>query len=141
MSYRRACEAKCTCGAPAMAVRAHDLALGDLIDDGVPGVRSQSCADVEALVPEVVELQDERVGLAAVDAGMVGKEVHEQTCAFSRDRSLSTIGVRDVSVTICAVVLAFVRSTAGLTVVIALAASLATPGEIRRGLALAAAAA
>ena len=60
-----------------MAVRAHDLALGNLIQNLRPGTVANTRFDVERLVTEVVELQDERIRLAAVDAASLAEEYEE----------------------------------------------------------------
>ena len=63
-----------TRGPPAMAVRADDLALFDLVENGLPASIVDFPPDVEELLAQVVKLQDDRVVLSAVDAGM-GLEV------------------------------------------------------------------
>jgi hypothetical protein len=58
-----------------VAVRADDLALVDLRDDPLPAVRDQLGGDVEQLVFEVIELQDDRITLSAIDARVALEEL------------------------------------------------------------------
>lgn len=51
-----------------VAVGADDLALLDLHEDLAPRLLTESSADHELLVPDVVELEDQDVALAAVGA-------------------------------------------------------------------------
>jgi hypothetical protein len=44
-----------------MTVCTNDVAFGDLGEDGLPGAVAQALRDVEALLSEMVELEDERV--------------------------------------------------------------------------------
>jgi hypothetical protein len=46
----------------------NDLALGDLVEDGLPASPADARGDREFLVADVIELEDDRVGLAAVNA-------------------------------------------------------------------------
>ncbi len=52
-----------------MTVCTNDVAGVDLVENRLPATVAQTFGDVEVLVPEVVELEHERVSLAAVDAG------------------------------------------------------------------------
>ena len=98
-------------GSPtAMAIRADDLTSGDL---GVDGPR-RGCArdqlrDARRLRAEVIELEDDRVGLAAIDAGVLTKMVEYLRAQGSLSRQLG--GVRLSSV--CVASLAEVRGEAG----------------------------
>ncbi|MBO3664031.1 hypothetical protein [Microbacterium stercoris] len=60
--------------APSVAVGTHHLALVDLRPNGLPrtGRTGHGAGDVESLVfaGEVVELEDDEIGLSAVHAGM-----------------------------------------------------------------------
>jgi len=56
-----------------MAVRADDLALRDLIEDALPAPIRQRLGDVEQFVAEVVELQNDCIGLAAVNTRMASE--------------------------------------------------------------------
>ena len=109
------------CGAPppaadggptAMAVRADDLTSGDL---GVDGPRRR-CAgdqlrDARRLLTEVIELEDDRIGLAAIDARVMTEMVEYLGAQGSLSRQLG--GVRLSSV--CVASLAEVGCEAGPT--------------------------
>ena len=71
MSYHRAREATPTSGAASVTVCTNHLALCHLVEDALPIAVSNALRDAEFLVPQMVELQDDRVGLSAVDAGML----------------------------------------------------------------------
>jgi hypothetical protein len=61
-----------------MAVRAHDVAFGDLALDGLPTPSPDKLRDVLDLVSLMIELEHERVAFAAVDARM-GEQVRQET--------------------------------------------------------------
>ena len=61
-------------GSPAVTIRAHHLALLDLLEDALPTAVGQACPDVEELVAKVIELEDDGVRLAAVGARMLLEE-------------------------------------------------------------------
>ena len=77
MSYHRANEAAPLSGAASMTVCTNDVALCHLVEDALPVSVPKALADPELLVAEMVELEDERIGLAAVDARMVAKVVDQ----------------------------------------------------------------
>lgn len=77
MSYRRARESGPEGGSASVTVCTNHVALVDLIQDSLPAVVPQALGDDEALVAQVVELEHERVALAAVYAGMRGEEHDE----------------------------------------------------------------
>jgi hypothetical protein len=113
-----------------MTVCTNDLALADLVEDRLPGAIAYAFGDVEALVADVVELEDERIALATVDAWSVGEERQELRSALLNDSSLAAEGLLDVALAVRRVVLAFVCGPAWAAVVVALAAGLPAPGEI-----------
>ena len=113
-----------------MTVCTNDVALGDLVEHGLPVAVAQTLRDAEALVPEVVELQDERISLATVDARPLTEERHEAGGALRGDRSLAAKGVGDVAIAVRRIVLAFVIRPAYPAVVVALPACLAAPCEV-----------
>jgi len=54
-----------------MAICASDLALGDFFLNRSPGeARSDEIADVGSFVPQVIEVEDRRIGLATVNTRM-----------------------------------------------------------------------
>lgn len=124
-----------------MTVCTNDVALGDLVDYGGPVAVAQAFGDVEPLGSDVVELEHERIGLAAVDARLLAKEGHEVCGPLGYERALAAEGIRHVALAVRCVVLAFVSRPAYSAVVVALPASLPAPGEVGGRLALPAAAA
>lgn len=56
-----------------MAVGAHDLALGHLGQDVLPRPVANSLADAEALIAQVIELQDEGVVLPAINTRVLAQ--------------------------------------------------------------------
>jgi hypothetical protein len=58
-----------------VAVGAHDLAGGDLIEHLGPGPVTKTDADAEPLLPDVVELEDDRVVLVTVGARVLREVV------------------------------------------------------------------
>jgi hypothetical protein len=73
LSYRRADEATPTSGAASMTVCTNDLALCHLVEHRLPTMVPPDRCDAEFLVPQVVELEHDRVGLAAIRAGMLAQ--------------------------------------------------------------------
>ena len=60
-----------------VAIRADDLALLDLGEDRRPSLRGELATDRERLVAQMVELENDRVGLPTVDAGMQTEVLEE----------------------------------------------------------------
>jgi hypothetical protein len=58
-----------------MAVRANHVACRDLIEYRLPFPVAEVRGDIEVLVPEMIELEDERVRLATVNAGPRAEEL------------------------------------------------------------------
>jgi hypothetical protein len=103
-----------------VTVCAHDLALVDLVEDALPVAVRQGLADVERLVAEVVELENHRVALAAVDA-WVALEVGDQVRRPLKCQPLfSDTGLIDVPAPIGEIVLVVVLDAAGTAEVVAL---------------------
>ena len=96
---------------------------------------------LKLLSREMVELEDQRIGLAAVDAGTLAEELDEIGGALGDDRLLATQGLGDIALPVRGIVLAFVGGSARAAVVVPLAAGLAAPGEVREREGLLAAAA
>jgi len=76
LSYRRAEEAAPLCGAAPMTVCTNDLALCNLVKHVTPFAVSDADGDREFLVSKVVELEDDRIGLSAINTGVVAKVGH-----------------------------------------------------------------
>jgi hypothetical protein len=113
-----------------MAVGADNLACGDLVEYRLPSPVGYVRGDVEVLRPEMVELQDERIGLTTVNAGTRTEEVDEIIHPLHDERALALHGVRDVALAVQPVVFLFVRGSARPAVVISLASRLSAPGEV-----------
>src|SRR5258708_38952240 len=79
----------------------------------------------------MVELEHERIGLAAVRARPLAEEVDEIGGTFGDERLFSASRIRDGALAVGRVVLLFVRRPAGTAVVFALPALLSAPSEIR----------
>jgi hypothetical protein len=133
LSYRRACEAAPTGSSPTVTVCTNHLALVDLPQDGLPFVRSQAGRDVEGLVSQVIELQNDGIGLPAVDAGPLAEELDEELHPFGHERFFPPIRRCDVSLPVGEVVLAFVRGATRATVGVSLSAVTPVPRELRGG--------
>ncbi|HEX3735473.1 MAG TPA: hypothetical protein VHU86_10020 [Solirubrobacterales bacterium] len=71
MSYHRASEATPASGAASVTVCTNNLALCNLVEDALPVAVSQALGDAELLVAQMVELQDDGIGLSAVHAWML----------------------------------------------------------------------
>jgi hypothetical protein len=64
----------CSTRGPApVTVGADDFALGDLIENLLPIPTGELVGDVEALISEVVELENQRIRLATVRARMAAE--------------------------------------------------------------------
>ena len=61
-----------------MAIGADDVALPHLGGEALPAAVTETFGNAELLVPEVVELEDDRVRLTAVDARVVRKELDQE---------------------------------------------------------------
>src|SRR5918992_2382532 len=122
-----------------MAVGADNLALCDLVEDALPAPVRERPGDVEGLVSEVVELEDDRVGLAAVGAGVGAEVLDEIRRALERKLLLPAAGLLHGAQFIRQVVLAFVGRSTLAAHVVALTATLPPPIELAERLDLAAA--
>jgi hypothetical protein len=124
-----------------MAVGANHVACGDLVEYRLPFSVGEVRGDVEVLRPEVVELQDNRIGFATVSAGSRAEELEEVSRPFRDERPFSLDRVCDITLLVPRVVLSFVGGSAGTAVVVSLATRLSAPGEVGGELVLAAASA
>jgi hypothetical protein len=79
-------------GPAAMAVGAHDLAAGDLgLENGEQHAAPHQGRDLGALRAQMVELQDDRIRLAAVDARARAKECEHEGLRFFHARCLERV--------------------------------------------------
>ena len=124
-----------------MAVCTNDVTRGYLVEYRLPFPVAQVCGDIEVLVPAMIELQEKRVGLAAVNAGPRAQEVDEIRRPFRDERPFSLHRARDITLVVQYVVLPFVGGSAGAAVVVALTARLPAPGKVQGGFELPAASA
>jgi hypothetical protein len=67
-----------------MTVCANHIALRNLVEDGLPAAPADASGDGELLFAEMIELEDDRIGLAAIDAWMRTEELNEK-CRALRD--------------------------------------------------------
>jgi hypothetical protein len=139
LSYHRAGESGSKSGPPTMTVCTNHVALGDLVEDRPPFAVADAFSDVEVLGLDVIELEDQGVGLAAVDAGVLAEELDEVCGSFGDEGLLVTEGFRDVALFVRDVVFPFIGGAAGAAVGVSLPARLAAPGEVSRREELAAA--
>jgi hypothetical protein len=75
-----------------MTVCTNDVALCHLVEDALPCTVSKPLPDAEFLVPKVIELEDDRVPLSAVDARVLTQVRHQILDAFSNQSLLATFG-------------------------------------------------
>ena len=130
LSYRRAREPTSQGGSPTMTVCTNHLARVDLVEDRLPVAVAQRGRDAEVLMPEVVELEDQGVGLAAVGAWMLAEELDQVGRSLLDQSSFAPHGDRDVALAISDVVRPFVFRSGRTAVVVALPATLSAPGEV-----------
>jgi hypothetical protein len=124
-----------------VTVCTNDLALRNLVAQSSQVAVPQTFGDIELFIPKVVELQDERVCLAAVGTRPAAEELDYVFRTLRRDGLLATQRIGDVALAICRVMLVLVIGAARSAVVVALAPRLPTPSEVGGRLMLATAAA
>jgi hypothetical protein len=121
-----------------MAVRAHDLALLDLLEDALPVPVRQRVADVEGLVVRihVIELEGDGIVFSTIRAGMAG-EVLEQVGGAPQPESLLP-GERliDIALFVRQIVLPVIGGSAWPAHVVELQSPLPSPSELGTRLAL-----
>jgi hypothetical protein len=67
-----------------MTVCTNDLTLCHLIEDALPLAVPEPFADSECLVPEMVELEHNRIALSTIDARMLAEVVDQEFDPFPR---------------------------------------------------------
>jgi hypothetical protein len=95
-------------------------------------------ADVERLVPKVIELQDDRIILAAISARMLGEVPDEELGPLTSECLLACPRLVDVSLPVGDVVLVVIRRPARPAEIVPLSTRLAAPVEVLERLPLAA---
>jgi hypothetical protein len=113
-----------------MTVCTNHLALCHLVEDALPIAVSYPLGNAELLVPEMVELEDHRVALSAIDAGMFAKKRDEILDAFGRHDLLPLPRLVDIPPTIGQVVLSLIQGPARAAIVVPLPSRFPPPGEI-----------
>jgi hypothetical protein len=102
-----------------MAVRADDLALRDLGLYGLPGQIPRRATNVEGLLPHMVELEDQRVWLTAVDTRVFPQVLDESDEVLLIVPPTPERSVPEIALAICRVVGLLVvraaRSAIGVT--------------------------
>ena len=124
-----------------MTVCTNNLALADLAEYGLPVSTPQPGGDSEFLAGQVIELQDHRVCLPAIDAGMLAEKCNEEQHSLGDESLFPTPRGGDVPLTVGEIVFAFVSGSAWTAIGVALRQRLSTPGRRTHGLDLTAPAA
>jgi hypothetical protein len=75
-----------------MTVCTNDVALGHLVENALPCAISKPLSDAEFLVPKMIELEHDRVSLAAINARVLTQVGHQVLDAFSNQSLLATFG-------------------------------------------------
>jgi hypothetical protein len=113
-----------------MTVCTNDLALRNLVSEGLPAPVAHPLGDVEFLVSEVVEFKDHGIGLTAVAAWVGLEVVDEELEAALGQKRAPPAGRIDVPLAITGVVLLLVCRSAGPAVVVTLTLVFTTPVEV-----------
>ena len=122
---------RCSSG---VTVSAPDFALGDLGRDRLPRVLgSHKRCDTHPLpASHVIEVENHRVGLAAVHTGISAQVSHDVLVQLVAPCPSPYDGFRLVRLDVCLVVLALVRTIADLAIGLNLARTLASKGIERK---------
>lgn len=116
--------------ATSVAIRAHNLTLLDLVEDPLPVVALQGVTDRECLVSQMVELKHDGVIFTAIAARMRFEVLDQVPGSLTGDTLAQLTGLRDISLTVGAIVLAFVVGTTGPAIVVVLPLASTPPVEI-----------
>jgi len=121
-----------------VALGANHDALLDLVENALPVAVCKCRTDVERFLAEVVELEDYRIVLTAVDARVSDEELDQVGSAFARQLLLLGLCLIDVALTVGGVVLFAVVRPARTAERDALIPRFPAPGEVLDWLGLAA---
>jgi hypothetical protein len=77
-------------GSPSMTISTNHVALCDLVQHSLPAVVAKPLGDIEVLVPKVVELENERICLAAIGARLLAQKRYKASSALHGNRTLSS---------------------------------------------------
>ena len=122
-----------------MAVGANDIALLHLGQDVFPRPLAHALADAESFFSQMIKLQDERVVLPAIGAGVFTKEGHEIGSALGNDSFPAPPGGIDVALLVTGIMLVLVGGPTWPAIVIALPERFPPPSKINQRLLLVAA--
>ena len=112
MSYHRAHESAPTGGTSPVTVCTNDVALCHLVEHGLPIAVLQPLRDAELFVPEVIELENDGIGLPAVHTRVVPEELDQQFNSSEDQSPLPGNRLFDVALPVRRVVLLLVRGPA-----------------------------
>jgi len=92
-----------------MAVRADDLALRDFVEPLTPVFVRQALGDLERLVLDVIELEDDGIRFAAVDAWVRHEELEKGKRPLKTSQFFAYARLLDVALFVGEIVLAVIR--------------------------------
>lgn len=118
------------CCPAAMAVGAHDLALGDLVENALPVAVTDRRSDVEGLVLEVIELEHHGVTLPTIDARVQREEFDQVRPALAGQALFQDSGAIDIPLAMRRVMLLAVGRATRSAHGVALPALFASPREV-----------
>lgn len=95
-----------------MTVCTNRVALCNLVEDRLPAAVTDAFGDVEPLVSKMVELEDQRIGLAAIDARVLAEELEQARGSLLCERPLADLAVGDIARSMGRVMLLLVGRTA-----------------------------
>jgi hypothetical protein len=113
-----------------MTVCTNDLALCHLVEDALPLTVPEAGGNAELLVTKMVELKDDGIGLATIDAWMFPQVCDQEVDAFGDDNLLPSPGRLDVPLAIRRIVRLLVLRTTWAAIVVPLPQFFAAPSEV-----------
>jgi hypothetical protein len=122
-----------------MAVSTDHLALCDLVEDALPASVRQRLRNLERLIPEVIKLENDGVGLAAINTRMGAEVLDEVDGPLERQDALAIPRLLHIALPVRQVMLSLVVRSTSSTHVVALPTTFPSPVEFGEGLDLAAA--
>jgi hypothetical protein len=120
-----------------MTVRAHHLALFDLREDAFPASPGELATDRECFVADVIKLEDYRVALSAVNAGICLEVLDQVSRPLTPQTTFDLRGLIDVSLSIRLIVLSAIGRSTGAAERVTLSLAPPAPSEILDGFQLA----
>jgi hypothetical protein len=104
-----------------MTVCTNHVALCHLVENALPSPVSKAVADAELLVSQMVELKDDRIGLAAVHARVLSQKGNQVLDPPSDGCLPAFLGRIDISLAVRCIVLLLVGGPARAAVAVPLA--------------------